>query len=273
MSINNKYIFFDKLLVEILFSLISEAIWELLVKSTNRNIAQKECVSISKKPSSHKFRSTNVQELKIFYALIMEIENTWGNDVKNIREHYQQLQEDLGTISRMGIDRFQVMHSAFAPSILEFQLICDILHDNFCMYVSNINVATPDEGVFDYQASAKAKQKAEEKLEPIPSVFIPRKPHPNGLLINIMATHLADPNDTILKIPYILDLLPHLVVGDLAPHVVFLKFIARWNHKNDRPLFVADAAFGSFDVSLFYIMLYIVYVMYYMYCIVFINIY
>jgi hypothetical protein len=256
--------------VEILFSLISEAIWELLVKSTNRNIAQKECVSISKKPSSHKFRSTNVQELKIFYALIMEIENTWGNDVKNIREHYQQLQEDLGTISRMGIDRFQVMHSAFAPSILEFQLICDILHDNFCMYVSNINVATPDEGVFDYQASAKAKQKAEEKLEPIPSVFIPRKPHPNGLLINIMATHLADPNDTILKIPYILDLLPHLVVGDLAPHVVFFKFIARWNHKNDRPLFVADAAFGSFDVSLFYIMLLysICYVLYYvLYCI------
>lgn len=49
--------------------------------------------------------------------------------------------------------------------------------------VEEVSVVAIDESMCEYQPSKDTKEKAAEKGEPIPVVYIPRKPHPNGLLI------------------------------------------------------------------------------------------
>jgi hypothetical protein len=50
-----------------------------------------------------------------------------------------------------------------------------------------------DESMFEYAPGHTAKLKAEQLGEPIPVVYIPRKPRPNGLLVYTAATYVAHP--------------------------------------------------------------------------------
>jgi hypothetical protein len=83
----------------------------------------------------------------------------------------------------------------------------------------------------DYQPSAPVKTRNDSKQEPIPVVFIPRKPHPNGLLVYLLASFINHPVRPDSKVPFILDILPHLKVGDAAPVDAFCKFIDRFEMK------------------------------------------
>lgn len=58
---------------------------------------------------------------------------------------------------------------------------------------------------------------------------------------------MESPLDPKVKIPYILDILPHLQVGDTSPVENLQAVLKRWN-LIDRPHIVADAAFGSIDI-------------------------
>jgi hypothetical protein len=89
------------------------------------------------------------------------------------------------------------------------------------------------------------KKKAEEREEPIPVQFIPRKPHPNCLLLYALSC-LVKHSFKEKGIPFILDILPHLKAGDTAAHDTLFQFQNRWT-LNTRPVFVGDAAFVSFD--------------------------
>ena len=50
-----------------------------------------------------------------------------------------------------------------------------------------------------------------------------RKPHPNGLLIYLLACAVNHPGN-INGMPFILDFLPHLVVNDTAPDDTVVQF-------------------------------------------------
>ena len=63
--------------------------------------------------------------------------------------------------------------------------------------------------------------------ETIPVVFIPRKPHPNGLLLYLCATFINHPYENT-KLPYILDILPHLKSCDISPHSALNDFLKRY---------------------------------------------
>jgi hypothetical protein len=57
-------------------------------------------------------------------------------------------------------------------------------------------------------------------------VFIPRKPHPNGLLVYCNVTFVNHPIKKGHVLPWILDMYPHIKTGDVAPiHAVemFMK--------------------------------------------------
>jgi hypothetical protein len=62
------------------------------------------------------------------------------------------------------------------------------------------------------------KKKREQEGEPIPKMYIPRKPHPNGLLVYLLATYVKNPNsnDEDKKLPLIINMLPR-VKCDLSP--------------------------------------------------------
>jgi hypothetical protein len=52
-----------------------------------------------------------------------------------------------------------------------------------------------------------------EKREPLPATYIQCKPHPNGLLLYLLATAIEH-RDHANGLSFILDFLPHLVVND-----------------------------------------------------------
>ena len=67
-----------------------------------------------------------------------------------------------------------------------------------------------------YEPSSDVKSKNEDSGEPIPVVYIKRKPHSNGLEIFMACSYLKHSVKSDKKIPFIVDMLPHLQVGDYS---------------------------------------------------------
>jgi hypothetical protein len=62
-----------------------------------------------------------------------------------------------------------------------------------------------------------------------------------------VATFVESPITPGKKLPFILDIIPHLQVGDANPLENLREVIKNWTG-NDRPHIVADAAFGNLDI-------------------------
>ena len=76
-------------------------------------------------------------------------------------------------------------------------------------------------------------------------MFMQRKPHPNGLLIYLLACAVEHPGCSN-GMPFVLDFLPHVVVNDTAPDDTVLQFKERWLFAHiPFPDLIGDAAFGS----------------------------
>jgi hypothetical protein len=87
-------------------------------------------------------------------------------------------------------------------------------------------------------------------------VYIPRKPHPNGLLVYLLVTCIEHPIKSDHVLPFIIGIKPHLWQGDSAPqdaiqtfmkqYVIYYEsflYMGRWTH-NKKSFIVADSAFG-----------------------------
>lgn len=109
-----------------------------------------------------------------------------------------------------------------------------------------MSVVTIDEGLMAYQPCQDTKEYNELIGEPIPVVFIPRKPHANGLLLYIVCSFILNPV-TQSKMPVILDMHPHLTSGDVNPATEIVSLMGSWKYQT-KPHIFADAAFGSFSV-------------------------
>ena len=93
--------------------------------------------------------------------------------------------------------------------------------------ISNVTITAIDEHVNVYAPTSSIKSRAENNGSPIPVVFIPCKPHPNGLMEYLMVTSLPNPSRINAKVPVVLDILPHVKVGDSAPRDVIKTFMER----------------------------------------------
>lgn len=191
----------------------------------------------------------------------MRIENTFGNDSLSLRNHFNMIVSRFGRVSKLGMDRFTNIRRATNPTIDELETLCLLLHKNFARFhniifalmqlfvsiIESLSVAVIDESVIGYQPRLEVKQKAELNGEPIPVTYIPRKPHPNGLLIYLACTFISHPTKLNSKLPYIIDIWSHLKVGDIGPQTAFMAILDRWqNNKNVH--FVADSAFGGWEM-------------------------
>jgi hypothetical protein len=84
----------------------------------------------------------------------------------------------------------------------------------------------------------------DNKGEPLPASFMQRKPHPNGLLLYLLAC-AVEHGGRANGFPFIVDFLPHLVVNDTAPDDTIFQFKDRWAQGVVFPDILGDAAFGS----------------------------
>lgn len=85
---------------------------------------------------------------------------------------------------------------------------------------------TIDETIVHYQPRKSTKMKVEE-IEPIPIVYIPRKPVPNGLEFFLACSYISHPTREESVLPFIVDMIPHLEVGDSNPQEMVEKVISR----------------------------------------------
>ena len=214
----------------------------MLVNAINTTLSSKDnCFS-----NSSRSKPTTVPELIGWYGIFIAIESSYGNDTRDQREHFSFIKQQYGAVKGLGMDRFGYLLSALQPSLQQLEQIDNLLRLNFMDHVVSVTLVAVDETVIEYQPGQSAKKQAEERGTPIPVVFIPRKPHPNGLLLYQAVTMVDSPinNGTL---PFILDIIPHLKQGDSVPASSFQLIMNRWNN-NEKPHFLADAAFGSLDM-------------------------
>jgi len=109
---------------------------------------------------------------------------------------------------------------ALNPSIEEILELCQMFQKSIAKQVSAVSVVTVDESVIGYIPNSIKKEGAETNGEPISVTYISRKPHPNGLLIYGLASYVKHPKPSIeeSELPFVLNLRPHLKVGDAGAH-------------------------------------------------------
>jgi len=174
----------------------------------------------------------------------MALENTYGNDKTNLVNHFQEIKQQFSF--KMGIDRFKAIRHCFAPNKEEILNICQILNENFLSQIEQVHIATIDESVIAYHPSRKIKEEAEARGEPIPVVFIPRKPHPNGLENFLLTTNVFNPLNPSKSLYFTLSIFPHLHSHDVASEA--LKFLINsWPSSHALPHVIGDAAFGTLE--------------------------
>jgi hypothetical protein len=100
------------------------------------------------------------------------------------------------------------------------------------------NVLVIDESIFEHKGSNA------------PTVTIPRKPHPVGLLVYGISGYTSK-----LRLPMLLDIEPRLYANQISPRKAARSLLKRTQEAHiELPLhIVADSAFGSFEELKFYL--------------------
>ena len=91
------------------------------------------------------------------------IENTYGNDSKNLRAHFQHVTKKYNKVYLLEIDCFEVFSNAFVPLISAIQNICLLLHTAWCSCISGVSLVTINESLIAYQLSKAVKAVAKKK--------------------------------------------------------------------------------------------------------------
>jgi len=115
---------------------VPRAVWDLFVKVVNRELARN---STCNKQDSRR-RLTNQVELIRWYGIQLAMENSASNENRNVRKHYAAMRARYGPFSRLGLDRFLALTSAFKPTAEEIQEICDLLRDTFMEHLNLMTV-------------------------------------------------------------------------------------------------------------------------------------
>lgn len=100
--------------------------------------------------------------------------------------------------------------------------------------ISPSTVIVVDESLYEFNGECPIRR------------YIPRKPHPNGLLNYCAACYLLSGTH---RLPMVLDMEPYLLTNQVAPQEAMIRLHHRIQQRNShfRLHVVADSAFGSFD--------------------------
>lgn len=221
------------------------AVWEAVGKAMNTNLAKGR--DNSSKLRYWARRVVTTDEVLQFYGYIVLIENTYGNNTAVLKDHFSDLKQHKPLVHAMSWERFRALKTAFYGPDELIREICLQFHAATNKWITEVEEATADEIVIEYKPSKKVKDHFEQLGIPIPVVYFPRKPHPNGLEDMALMTFVEHPGNPNKKLPYMLDLLPHLVVGDCAPIACVQQFMKQWIQPT-KPVFVVDAGFSSYEL-------------------------
>jgi len=100
--------------------------------------------------------------------------------------------------------------------------------------LSPANPLCVDESLYEFEGKCPVKR------------YIPRKPHPNGLLVYGIASYIYAGVDAI---PFVLDFEPYTVNNQVTAQDAMIRLLERLRQRRPdvAPSLVADSAFGSFE--------------------------
>lgn len=219
-------------------------IWNFLLNLINTRIRIK---NIGRK-KHNRLRELSVDELVRWYGILMTIENTYGNDSTNIRDHFADVSayfEKKG-IMPFGLGReyfcFVLNSLTFEPEDIE--TLCQHLAKSSSSQIIRVSTCAVDESLIAYKPSPEKKKRAEAEGEPISTVFIQRKPHKDGLLLYLACSY-TNLSPTSPKVPYIIAFYPHLREADQGDAFATLVQQVNTLLPNQEIHWVADAWFDS----------------------------
>lgn len=208
--------------------MFTDAVWTLLVKVCNRNLLLQR---------KSKFRKpVTCDMLKEWYAIYIQLESNYSTKNRRMKEQIAKYSKSMGK------NRYCAIANALIPSTEEFEELFLLLNTNFSTNWQVGQHVVFDETVFAYQPSKTVKAKQKELKDEIPTVYIPRKPHPNGLMVYNVAT-VSDRTG----LPYILAMYPFFKFPQLSPREALITAAKQWRYVTPGH-FIVDAAFGCMDL-------------------------
>lgn len=104
--------------------IFNEEYWQLIVNIINRNLTKLQA------SKANPIKATCLKEVHRFYATILRLESTYGNNKRNIKIHLNQIFKQFGSIKKLGTRRILQLCSVFEPSIEEISQLTNILNKN-----------------------------------------------------------------------------------------------------------------------------------------------
>lgn len=223
----------------IFFTLFPMDFWDLLVSIINDTITEKLSRNEIAKTSLKYFKYIDLSTLIRWYGITLCLENLYSKMDNNIASNFAKLKKQMPADISMGYHRYCAILSCIIPNQQAMQDLCKILR---CAWQSawspGGNGLVIDEHSISYQVSKEVREKLSQS-DPVPKHYIPRKKHPNCLVVYQLATKSTRTGE-----PYIIDIEPSLTVPLVAPREVTRRFLRRWSYPI-KPHLIFDAAFSG----------------------------
>jgi len=207
---------------------VPKPIWDHLASQTTHEMARKVAEGeVNGQYASRYYRQTvTAEEILFIFCALIKFGDLRAND--NLKKQFKRRKYC------MGHHRFSAVLSSLTCAWGE---LLQLLRQSFMRLVIPSSAICIDEALYQFNAHPTDQDK-----NPAPKRYIPRKPHPNGLLTYITAIKLG-------KNPYVLDLEPNLsYFNPINARDAAIKLVGRSSNAFPGPLHViVDAGFSGTD--------------------------
>jgi len=190
--------------LRVFFSVNSISMFSELCNSINDEMIKVITTDDVAEGSQKNYKKVTVLQLLQFMGLYILTENKYSKITNtDFKKNFSKVksEEDLEV---MGFNRFSAIKSCIKPSNESFDILVEAWVNCSKKHWTPGSVVAIDETIFAYKVRKEVRVEFENKKDPIPIHYIPRKPHPNGLLAWVLATKSDHTNK-----PYVLDMIPH----------------------------------------------------------------
>jgi len=190
--------------LKLFFSINSISMFSNLCGSINGEMIRATTTEEITKTSHKYYKKLTITQLLQFIGLFILIENKYSKSSKpDTKKNFAEVKNEAD-VEFMGLNRYSAIKSCIRPSNDEFDLLVEDWIQCSNNHWTPGTVVAVDEALFAYQVRKEVKEEYENRKDPIPMHYIPRKPHKNGLLAWVLATKSDHTNK-----PYVLDMIPH----------------------------------------------------------------
>ncbi len=217
---------------------------ELALLVSNNMICKVTSKDVSKTRAKY-YRPVTSSLLMKWYTMTLLLENKYSSASSHIdnqlRKRTKKLKKKGAKLLPLGIHRYHAIMSCFFGDDQEMQELFAKLRGAWQNCFTPDDKGVCDEIVYEYHPRKATKKKHEMNGDAIPVTYIPRKPHPNGLLNYKLAFKTAQGR------PYVVDFEPYLISVGYSPIDAMAKMIDRWPYQHRLHL-ICDSAFDNVEV-------------------------